>query len=420
MNCEIINVGTELLLGQNINTNALDIGRMLAAAGVDCYFQTSVGDNRARIVQAIKTAVARSDSVIITGGLGSTDDDLTRDAVADAVGRPLERDRALEKLIKDKLKQYEPAATKKALRQALLPVGAQAIKPTLGSAAGFIVETDGKLIAVTPGVPAEMRRMLETDIIPRLARGGQGPVILSRVLKVYGLREVELENMVQDIISAQTNPTIAPLIAAGGVHLRVTAKAANEAAARTLIEVAEQGLKERLGDYIYAADEADMEEVVGALLRRHHLTVATAESLTGGMIADRLINVPGSSDYFCGAIVAYDNDVKMTALGVAPQTLLSYGAVSAQTAEEMAGGVRNALGTDLGLSVTGIAGPGGGSQDKPVGLVYFCLAAPDQLLCEQHVFRGERNEIRFRASQYALNMLRLYLRRRGGAGDEPA
>ncbi len=422
MICEIINVGTELLLGQNVNTNARDIGILLAAAGIDCYRQTSVGDNLDRIVTAVKEALQRTDAVILTGGLGSTDDDLTRDAVAEATGRPLVLEPALESMIREKLREIEPNATRKALRQAYIPEGARPIKPTLGTAAGFILKTDGKIVAATPGVPAEMSRMLESDILPEIKSSSPSgsPIILSRVLKIYGLREVETEKIVHDLILGQTNPTVAPLIGKGAVTLRLTAKASTRENALKRISTVEAQIKELLGDAVFGADAEEMEDAVGALLKKRDLSVALAESITGGMAASRLINTVGSSAYVKGGIVAYANSAKTDLLGVSAQTILNHGAVSAQTAEEMAAGAKKVLGADIGVSSTGIAGPGGGSADKPVGLTYFCLAAADTLSCEHKVFRGSRNEIRFKASQYLLNMLRLYLLGRSGRGDEIA
>lgn len=419
MNCEIINVGTELILGQNLNTNSRDISVLLAASGIDCYYHTSVGDNLSRIVAAIKTALQRADAVIITGGLGSTDDDLTREAVAAAVGRELVRDAGLEAAIKDRLREFEPDATVKAMRQAEVPEGSIIIKPTLGTAAGFIVKTDeGNYIAATPGVPAEMRRMLESDIIPVFAPGNttEAFAIVSRVLKVYGLREVETERMVQDIIDSQTNPTVAPLIGKGAVTLRISAKAATRDEADAMINGMDERIRERLGTYVFGIDSEEMEDAVGDRLRQRGLSIACAESITGGLCVSRLVNTPGSSEYVRGAIVAYDNEVKQDVLNVAPQTLLNYGAVSPQTAEEMAVGARKALRADIGLSTTGIAGPDGATKDKPVGLVYFALSSADALIGGKKIFHGTRNDIRFKASQYALNMVRLYLDGETGGG----
>jgi nicotinamide-nucleotide amidase len=421
MNCEIINVGTELILGQNLNTNSRDISVLLAASGIDCYYHTSVGDNLERIVNAIETAFKRSDAVIITGGLGSTDDDLTREAVARATGKRLIGDTGLEAWIKERLRQFEPGATEKAMRQAQIPEGSIIIKPTLGTAAGFITRTDGgHYVAATPGVPAEMMRMLESDILPVLAPGNTPGsfAIVSRVLKVYGLREVETERMIQDIIDGQTNPTVAPLIGKGAVTLRISAKANTRDEAESLIAGMDEQIRERLGAHIFAIDSEEMEDVVGDLLKNRGLTIACGESITGGMCASRLINTAGSSAYVRGGIVAYDNDIKISALGVSPQTLLNHGAVSPATAEEMAVGVRKALGADIGLSTTGIAGPDGVTKDKPVGLVHFALSTADALIHDKKTFHGNRNDIRFKASQHALNMVRVFLS--GGEGRETA
>lgn len=422
MNCEIINVGTELLLGQGINTNARDIGIMLAAAGVDCYYQTSVGDNLERIVAAIHMAMGRADAVLLTGGLGSTEDDLTRDAVAVATKRDLIADASLEALIKDRLIELEPKATTKTLRQALIPAGSIPIRPTLGTAAGFWLDFENTFIAATPGVPTEMQHMLESDILPELIKRSPGlsDIIVSRVLKAYGLREVEVEDLVSDIIMAQTNPTIAPLITRGAVSLRLTAKARTRATADALIDSLESKVRERLGDYVFGIDSEEMEDTVGALLKNRGVTIGVAESITGGLAVSRLVNTPGSSNYVNGAIVAYANSAKTKLLGVSSQSLLNHGAVSVQVAEEMAGGIRRALAAEIGLSTTGIAGPGGGTNEKPVGLVYFSLAADDALICEHTVFHGSRDEIRFKASQYLLNMLRMYLLNKTGRGDETA
>ena len=422
MKCEIINIGTELLLGQIDNTNARAIAERLAAAGLECYGESVVGDNLDRIVEAIGAALNKADAIILTGGLGSTDDDLTRNAVAVATERKLKSEPRLEALINERLKSFEPAATEKAMRQAQVPEGAEYIKPTLGTAAGFILDYKGKIIAATPGVPAEMLRMLEASIIPRMtqAAGQVNAVIMSRVLKIYGLREVEVERMVQDLISGQNNPTIAPIIGKGAVLLRLTAKAPGRDAAEAMISTLETEIRKRLGDYVYAIDMEEMEDAVGSFLSGQGTTIALAESLTGGLAAARLINSPGSSAYVLGGVVAYSNEIKKKILGVSSQTILNHGAVSAQTAEEMASGVRAALGADVGLSSTGIAGPDGGTAEKPVGLVQFGLSAADALVREHHIFHGSRNEIRFKASQYMLNMLRLYLISKERRGSDTA
>lgn len=422
MNCEIINVGTELILGQTVNTNAALISKKLAEAGVDCYFQSSVGDNISRLVSMIKNALGRSDVLIITGGLGSTDDDITREAIAKTFKKELIFRPYLARSIEEKLTESRIPVTKKALRQAYLPEGAQAIPPVKGTAPGIILEIDGKTVFALPGVPAEMETMLTKSVLPffkrRYKRGGE--VILSRILKICGLREAEVEEEIADIIVSQTNPTIAPLVFLGEVHLRLTAKASSQKEARQLISTEEKKIREALGDYLFAVDDEGMETVVGELLKRHHLTVSVAESVTGGLVSSRLTDVPGSSEYFWGGVIGYANPIKTKVLDVSPEILLSEGAVSAATVEQMATGIRHLMDTDIGLAVTGIAGPGGGTPQKPVGLTYFALSAKDALLKEHHVFHGKRAEIRFKTSQHLLNMLRLYLKNKERGKEEPA
>lgn len=422
MNCEIINVGSELILGQTINTNAAFIARKLAEAGIDCYFQTSVGDNISRLSSILKQALKRSDVVILTGGLGSTDDDITREAVATAFGKKLNLQPHLALLIEEKMARVKMPIIRKTMRQAYLPEGAQPIPPVKGTAPGIILEVDGKTVFALPGVPAEMEAMLEKSVLPyiqrRYERGKE--TILSRILKICGMREADLEEKIADIIAAQTNPTIASLVGLGEVHLRLTAKASSMKTARELIEKEEQKIRDRLGDFIFGVDDEEMGEIVGNLLKRQHLTVSVAESVTGGLVCSRLVEAPGSSQYFMGGIIPYANPVKTKVIGVSPETLLSEGAVSAACAEQMATGIRHLLGTNIGLALTGIAGPFGGTAEKPVGLVYFVLAASDALIKSHHIFRGSRNEIRFKACQHLLDTLRLYLLKKERKGGEPA
>lgn len=422
MNCEIINVGTELILGQTVNTNAALIAKKLAEAGVDCYFHTSVGDNISRLVSTLKNAFGRSGVLIITGGLGSTDDDITREALAKAFKKQLVFQPHLAHAIEEKLIEGRIPVSKKTLRQAYLPEGAQAIPPVRGTAPGIILEIEKKAIFAMPGVPAEMEIMLTKSVLPflkrRYKRGKE--VIFSRILKIYGLREAEVEEKIADIIAAQTNPTIAPLVSLGEVHLRLTAKASSQKQALQLISTEEKKIREVLSDYLFAVDDEKMETVVGDLLKRHHLTASVAESVTGGLVSSRLTSVPGSSEYFWGGVISYANPVKTKVLDVSPEILLSSGAVSAATAEQMATGVRNLMDTNIGLAVTGIAGPSGGTLQKPVGLSYFSLSAKNALLKEHHIFRGRRDEICFKAAQYLLNMLRLYLLSKERGEGEPA
>jgi nicotinamide-nucleotide amidase len=422
MNCEIINVGTELILGQTVNTNAAFIARKLAEAGIDCYFQTSVGDNITRLSNILKEAIKRSDVVILTGGLGSTDDDITREAIAFAFGKKLNLQPNLALLIEEKMTRLKMPVVRKTMRQAYLPEGGLPVPPVKGTAPGIILEVEGKAIFALPGVPVEMETMLKNSVIPYIQRRyGRGKeIILSRILKICGMREAELEEKIADIIAAQTNPTIAPLVALGQVHLRLTAKASTMKAARELIEREEEKIRDRLEDFIFGVDDEEIGDVVGNLLKRQRLTISVAESITGGLVCSRLVDSPRSSEYFVGGIIAYANTVKTKVLGVSPETLLSEGAVSAACAEQMATGIRHLLGTNIGLALTGIAGPSGGTAEKPVGLVYFALAAADALIKNHYIFRGSRNEIRFKASQRLLNTLRLYLLKKERKEKEPA
>jgi len=422
MICEILSIGTELLLGHVVNTNANYIARKLAESGIDCFYQTSVGDNLERASSAIEHALKRSDIVVITGGLGSTDDDLTRQAISGATGKKLNLDSNLKELIRQRLVAYQAPVTDRTLSQAFLPEGAVAITPTIGTAPGIILSYKGKTLVSLPGVPQEMRHMLDTRVIPYLKEAYAQPnrVILSRQLKIYGLREVEVEDKLGDLIKKQTNPTIAPLLGLGEVILRVTAKSDSVSLASDLIADTESDIRSRIGEYVYAADDDEMEDVVGLAIVQQHLTLVCAESITGGLITSRLVNHPGSSQYIVGSVVAYSNSLKTRLLDVSPKTLLAHGAVSQYVAEEMANGARQRLGADIGISTTGIAGPDGGTKAKPVGLVYFGLSAKNTMINDHQVFIGTRNEIRWKASQYALNMLRLYLIERGRGGEETA
>lgn len=422
MICEILSVGTELLLGHVINTNANYIGRKLAESGIDCFYQTSVGDNLERASIAIDCGLQRSDIVLITGGLGSTDDDITRQAISDTTRRKLNLDPTLKDLITKRLLAYGAPVNDRTLTQALLPEGAEAIIPTIGTAPGIILTLKKKTVIALPGVPHEMRHMLDTKVIPYLKKtyGSTNQVILSRQLKIYGLREVEVEDKLGDLVKKQSNPTIAPLLGLGEVTIRVTAKSESVSLASDMIADTESEIRDILGDSIYAADEEEMEDVVGAELSNQHMTLACAESVTGGLVMSRLVNHPGSSQYVIGGIVAYSNTLKTHLLDVSPKTLLAHGAVSQYVAEEMSNGVRQRLKADIGISTTGMAGPEGGTKDKPAGLVYFALSAKNTMINDHQTFMGTRNEIRWKSSQYALNMLRLFLLERGRGGEETA
>lgn len=411
MRAELISTGTEILLGQILNSNAQYLGQRLANLGIDVFFQTTVGDNARRLAEVMKTAVERAELIIVTGGLGPTMDDLTKEAISEFFGLKLMMDddslSLIEAFFRDR-GRVMPEINKK---QALVPEGALVIPNKRGTAPGVIVEHGSAIVVILPGPPMEMQPMFEETVVPYLKKKAIGGtnVIVSRVLRMAGLGESAAEEKVSDLVLLQGNPTIAFLAPKGEVHIRITAKAETEAAAEKLIEVPEEEIRKRLGNYIYGSDNDTLEKAVVGLLKEKGLTVSTAESCTGGLIAKRLTDIDGASEVFMSGIVSYDNQAKIDLLGVSPETLQAHGAVSEKTALEMVRGVKKACGTDVALAVTGIAGPGGGTPDKPVGLVYIGFADSEISTAERYLFAGDRETIRWQTANTALNKLRVYL-----------
>jgi len=409
MRAEIISVGTELLLGQIVDTNAAYLAQRLAEIGIDVFFKQTVGDNPSRIEGAVRLALSRADVVLITGGLGPTEDDLTVASVAAALGLDL----AYQEAVADRIRRFFETRGRtppdSVYKQAMVPRGARVIPNARGTAPGVHLEHQGRAVFIMPGVPYEMKGMMEDYVLPAL-RGRAGlTVIRSRVLRVTGEGESAVEARIKDLLQ-QTMPTIAPYAKLGEVHLRLTAKGTPDEV-ESALQRGDAQVRERLGDLVYGVDDQTLEAVVGGLLTSGALTVAVAESCTGGLISQRLTTVPGSSAYFLEGIVAYSNEAKTHDTGVSPDLLASHGAVSAEVAEAMAGGIRQRTGADIGLSVTGIAGPSGGTPEKPVGLVYLAIAGASGIRHHRLTFGAEagREGIRFLASQAALNALRLHL-----------
>ncbi|ADL12992.1 competence/damage-inducible protein A [Acetohalobium arabaticum] len=410
MRAEIVSIGTELLLGQIVDANSAYIAEKLADLGIDLYYQMTVGDNQERLQKVLKRSLEHSDIVITTGGLGPTDDDLTREAVAEVMGVDLIKDEKLEEQIRGFFAELEREMTVNNLSQAYLPAGAEPIINSRGTAPGIIIERNGKTVISMPGVPPEMKQMMNKKVIPYLHdKAGSKELIKSKVLRVCGYGESSLETEIKDILDSQTNPTVALLSDKAEVHLRLTAKAGNQKMADNLINQVEAELRERLGDDIFGIDDETMEKVVGDRLREEVLTLAVAESCTGGLIGHRITNVSGSSDYFKQGVVVYSNQAKKDLVQVKEETLSEYGAVSRETACEMAEGVKELADTDLGIAVTGIAGPTGGSEEKPVGLVYMGLADDKKVGSFKFKFHGSRKQIKYLTSQYTLDKLRRYL-----------
>ncbi|NLM45466.1 MAG: competence/damage-inducible protein A [Firmicutes bacterium] len=413
MRAEIIATGTELLLGQIVNTNARFLAEKLAEKGIDVYWQTVVGDNPERLEEAFRLALSRADLVLASGGLGPTMDDLTKETLAKVLGLPLEPhpgwQEYLEQLFARPGFRKMPASNRK---QAMLPRGARLIANENGTAPGVWVEKDGKIVVLMPGPPRELEPMFIKHVMPMLPETGS--IIMSRVLKVTGLGESLMEELVADLVRTQSNPTIAPLAKQNETHLRISAKAGSREECLRLLAATEEKLLARLGDYVFARDDETMEEVVARLLVAKKYTLAAAESCTGGLLAHTLTNVPGSSAYFLLGLVTYSNAAKEKLLRVPAALLAEEGAVSEVVAKTMAQNARELAQSTLGVGITGIAGPDGGTPEKPVGLVYIGLATPEGVRVKRFNFFGKRENIKERAVHAALNMIRLYLIRQTG------
>lgn len=406
---EIICVGTELLLGDILNSNAQFLARELARLGIAHYYQTVVGDNPERIQKAVAIARDRASLLIFTGGLGPTPDDLTHETLATCFGVPMvERPEILED-IAHKFAQRGREMTPSNRKQALLPAGADVLTNSAGSAPGIIWQPEPDLTILTfPGVPAEMHLMWQEVAVPYLqANGWVEKTLFSRTLKFWGISESALAEKVRPFFDSQ-NPTVAPYANHGEVKLRIAALASSEAEALERVTPIEQELRQIGGMDCYGRDEETLASVVGVLLKQQQETLAVAESCTGGGLGAMLTAIPGSSAYFWGGVISYDNQIKVRLLGVDENDLVAQGAVSPIVAEQMAVGVRDRLGTTWGLSITGIAGPDGGTATKPVGLVYIGLASPEGVQSFEHRFGGARGRewVRRLSANSALDHLR--------------
>ena len=408
MRCEVVAVGTELLLGQIVDTNSSWIGQQLALAGIDSHFQTKVGDNLDRIVAVLQQAVDRSDAVIVCGGLGPTQDDITREAIAKVMGVPLVRDDHIIDRIRAMFEARGREMAESNARQADRPDGSTVIDNDRGTAPGLIcpVGDDGKVIYAVPGVPHEMQAMVERAVIPDLKqRSGEQAVIVSRVLRTWGLAESTLAERVGPRLEALEGqpggPTIA-FLASGieGIKIRLTAKAATLDEARALIEREDAELRSILGSLVFGVDDQTMEDAVGALVEERGSQVAVAESMTGGLVASRLVNVPGSSGWFRGCVVAYDSQVKYDVLGVPKGPV-----VSEESAAAMAEGAARVLGADIGLSVTGVAGPAE-QEGQPVGTAFLGVLVDGETKVHHVQLPGDRDRVRQFATISLLDLLR--------------
>ncbi|NJK47495.1 competence/damage-inducible protein A [Candidatus Gracilibacteria bacterium] len=410
MSAEIICVGTELLLGDILNSNAQYLAQQLASLGIPHYYQSTVGDNLERLQQVIDIATKRASILIFTGGLGPTPDDLTTDAIAAFFNVPLVEKPEIVADITQKFASIGRKMTPNNLKQALIPQGAEVLPNPSGTAPGIIWQPRQGLIILTfPGVPSEMKRMWQETAVPYLKSQGWGKeIIYSRMMKFRGIGESALADKVNDLFDL-TNPTVAPYAGMGEVRLRVSAKANSEADAIALIEPVAQKIRDIAGLDYFGSNDDTLASVVGQLLQKKQETVSVAESCTGGGLGAIFTTISGSSDYFIGGIISYENRIKISILGVSPEDLDRFGAVSHPVAQQMAAGVQKQLKTSWGLSITGIAGPSGGTETKPVGLVYIGIACPDGTIESVEYRLGERRDretIRTLSAYNALDLLR--------------
>ena len=404
---EILTIGTEILLGDLVDTNSAYLGGRLAALGVSIYRHTTVGDNAERITAALREAASRADLVITTGGLGPTSDDLTNQCLGKAAGREMVEYSEARRHVDEMFRRFGRKPTPSNYKQALFPEGSKLIPNPVGTAMGAMLELDGALVATFPGVPGEMRRMFEDTLEPLIRERSEGAIV-SRTLWFTGIGESALAEQVQHLLDA-SDPTVAPLAGQGKVRLRITTRANTpEEAEKKITPVADEILS-RLGDYYFGQDDETLESALGKLLTERGATLALAESCTGGLLAKRLTDGAGASAYFVEGLVTYSNESKEQLLGVPNELLVEYGAVSEPVAGAMAEGARKVAGTDYGVSVTGVAGPDGGSEEKPVGIVFVGVSDAEGTEVERldlSAWRRSREAIRERSANRAFDLLR--------------
>lgn len=409
MRAEVVAVGTEILLGQIANTNAREISEGLAETGLDVLHHQVVGDNVERIAEAIGLAMARADVVVVTGGLGPTGDDVTREGLSAALGVGLEYHGEIEEALREKFRRFERDMPESNLRQCSVPTGARPILPDRGTAPGLVAERDGVVVYTVPGVPAEMREMLAGTVLPELRERAGGSTIASRVLKAVGLAEAAVGEALDDMFEGSDNPTLAYLAGSGEVHVRLTAKAGSRGEAMRLIEPVEAEVRRRLGDAIYGSDDDLLEVVIGRMLQDRGWRLACAESLTGGALGARLTIAAGASLWFAGSVVSYTLEAKRSVLGVPREVLEGPGAVSEECAVAMSRGARRLYESQVGVALTGVAGPDE-QEGKAPGTVWIAVTGQDgDDRVRRIVAPGDREGVRRWAVQAALIVLRRFL-----------
>ena len=404
---ELISVGTEILMGNIVNTNSAYLAEKCTSLGYSVYYQTTVGDNEERLMQALELAKERADLIILSGGLGPTMDDITKETVAKVCQLELVEDVQTRERIREYfLKRQIETITQNNWKQSYIPEGAMVIDNENGTAPGLIVKTKECQFILLPGPPNELIPMVEQSVVPYLSKL-QDAVFYTAMVKIAGLGESYVEDKLSDLMKTQTNPTIAPYAKEAEVHIRVTAKGKTEEEAKNLTKPIVEKIKNRFGNFVFTEKESvTLEESVVELLKQHELKLCTVESCTGGLVAGRIVNVSGSSEVFKQGFVTYSNKAKRKLVGVKKSTLKEYGAVSLQTAKEMAKGAALLYNSEVALSITGIAGPTGGTEEKPVGLVYVGCYVHDKVFAKEFHFTGNRRKIRESSVANALTLLR--------------
>lgn len=405
----IISVGNEILAGQIVDTNIAYLSSRLLSIGIPVVSTSSVGDDVSSIAKALERSADDADIILLTGGLGPTDDDLTRQALAKFLKAELMLDENLLQKMKDFFQNRDLQMSERNKIQAFIPAGATALANQLGTAPGIMAKHKGKIFVAMPGVPVEMKQMFTDSVLPELQKITPGRVVLTRKIKCFGTAESKTAQMLGDLMRRDRNPLINCTVKCGVITLTIVAADKDKAKAQKMLDEDEKILRGLLGDLVYGTDEQTLAQVVGEKLVENNKTLALAESCTGGLLAKLITDVPGASKYFTYGWVAYSNRVKVSELGVPAETIEEYGAVSEQVADAMARGARQRAHADFAIAITGIAGPDGGTEKKPIGLVYIALASDKHRQTQRFIFTHNRPLIRLRAANTALNMLRLEL-----------
>ena len=410
MEAEIIAVGSELLTPFHLDTNSLYLTGKLNSLGIEVRFKTVVGDDRPRLADAFSTALKRSGLVILTGGLGPTEDDVTRDAVSEVLGRPLHENLDVRRRIEDRYQRLNREMPPNNLRQAMVPEGAEWLENPNGTAPGIWLEQKAAIILLLPGPPWELQAIFDSACMARLTRVSGGARIRTRVYKIVGLPESEVDSRISPLYLPYQNPSTTILSKPGSIEVHLRARAASEKETDALLDELGDKIELALGDYVFSTRGEQLEEVVAMYMIMKQQTLAVAESCTGGLLSERLTNIPGSSTFFLGSAVCYSNELKTKLVGVLPAVIEDHGAVSALVAQALSEGIRRRSGASIGIGVTGIAGPGGGTPEKPVGLVFIALADTRGTVVRKFQFPGNRERVRFWAAQMALEMIRRRVR----------